>query len=105
MALRYEKVYKYFVHDCLKILLLAFTSLKLHRNSKNDQFFLEKRKNSALVLPYSIGVTFSSFTQNSASSNIPNLGLSDNSPELNMSESFEILKYVANVNSIEPGPS
>ena len=40
--LKCEKVSKCFVQDCLKMFLLVFTPLKIHRNSKNDQFLVEK---------------------------------------------------------------
>ena len=38
------KVCKYFVEDSLKTLLLVFISLKMNRNSENDQFLVEKSK-------------------------------------------------------------
>ena len=36
-VLKHEKVYKNFVHECLKIFILIFTSFKVHGNSKSDQ--------------------------------------------------------------------
>ena len=42
--LKAEKVYKCFLQDCLKTFLLVFTSLKMHWNSKNEQFLVKKVK-------------------------------------------------------------
>ena len=46
IALKREKDSKYFVQDCLAIILLVFTSLKMHRNFKNAQFLVGKTKAS-----------------------------------------------------------
>ena len=43
-VLKAEKVYKCFLQDCLKTFLLVFTSLKMHWNSKNEQFLVKKVK-------------------------------------------------------------
>ena len=51
-----EKVYKCFVQDCLKVFLLVFTFLKMHRNSKNYQFLLEMRKPFYKYCPVAVGV-------------------------------------------------
>ena len=40
------KAYKYFVHDCLKIFFLVFTSLKMGGNSTNDHFLVERSRAS-----------------------------------------------------------
>ena len=53
IVLKREKVSKNSVQDFLKIFVLVFTTLKMHRNSKNYQFFSRKSKsffkNSALL--------------------------------------------------------
>ena len=43
--LKREKFFKYFVQDCLKIVLLVCSSLKMHGNSKNDYFLIKKNLN------------------------------------------------------------
>ena len=48
-VLKREKVYKRLVQDCLRISFLFFTSLKMHGNSKNDQFSEEKSETTALL--------------------------------------------------------
>ena len=45
-VLKREKVNKCFVQDCLKIFLLVLISLKMHGNSQNDHFPVEKSKTS-----------------------------------------------------------
>ena len=42
-----EKVWRYLILDWLKIFLLLFTSLKLHRNSKNHQFLAKKKSKTS----------------------------------------------------------
>ena len=54
-----EKVYKDFVHDCLKVFFLVFT-LKMRGNSKNYHFLEGKSSKSSLqILPYSTREKFS----------------------------------------------
>ena len=48
--LKREKASKYFVQDCMKVFLLDFTSLKMHRISKNDLFLVERIIASLLQL-------------------------------------------------------
>ena len=55
-----EKVNKDFVHDCLKVFFLVFTSLKMRGNSKNYHFLEGKSSKSSLqILPYSTREKFS----------------------------------------------
>ena len=44
IVLKYEKVYKCLVQDCLKIFHLILTFLKMQLSSKSDQFLAEKSK-------------------------------------------------------------
>ena len=46
IVLAYEKACKYFFHDCMKSFFLVLTSSKIRGNLKNNQFLLEKTKNS-----------------------------------------------------------
>ena len=75
----------------------SFYFLKLHRESANDQFFVEKK------LSFSTKFVFDAKFQNIAFWNMPNLGLGCNSVSLNMNfkvnESFELLKFEGNVSS------
>ena len=45
-ALKYEKYYKQFSNDCLKIFFLISSTLKMYRIFKNNQFLVEKSKSS-----------------------------------------------------------
>ena len=54
-----EKVNKDFVHDCLKVFFLVFTSLKMRGNSKNYHFLEGKSESSLQILPYSTWEKFS----------------------------------------------
>ena len=47
IVLKSEKVYKFFVQDCLKNFLLVFICLKMSWNPKNYQFSVEKSKISS----------------------------------------------------------
>ena len=49
-----EKAYNYFVLDCLKTFLLAFTSLKMLQNCQNDQLLVEQGKGSSKYWPATI---------------------------------------------------
>ena len=49
------KVYTYFVEDCLEIFFLVFTFLKMHGNSKNDQYLVEQVKHLHKHCPALIG--------------------------------------------------
>ena len=53
--LKPEKVYTYFVEDCLEIFFLVFTFLKIHGNSKNDQYLVEQVKHLHKHCPALIG--------------------------------------------------
>ena len=56
-----EKVWKYFVLDCLKKFSITFYLLKLHKNSKNHQFSVKKKvKPLHKYYPVAIGMAFSS---------------------------------------------
>ena len=74
-------VSKYFVQDCLKIYLLVFSSLKMHWNSKNDQFLVKKVEPLQIYCPTAIGTAFhpkfvfDAKVHNSAFWNISYLGL------------------------------
>ena len=55
----WEKVYNFFVHDCLKIFVSDLASLKIHGNVKSNQFLVEKKEKSFhKYWPASIGATF-----------------------------------------------
>ena len=56
--LKYEKVCKYFVPYCLKILFFVLTFLKMHVNSKNDYFLVTKINTSSQILPSCIWNSF-----------------------------------------------
>ena len=66
-VLKCEKVYKCFIHDCLKLLLFEITSLKMHWNSKNHRFLAEKKnffENTVLLQLGQCLVPISFFTLN-----------------------------------------
>ena len=56
--LKPKNVCKYFVQDCLKIFLLVFTSLKMLKNTNNDQFLVQKSKALNKYYPATIGMIF-----------------------------------------------
>ena len=58
IVLKPENVCKYFVQDCLKIFLLVFTSLKMLKNTNNDQFLVQKSKALNKYYPATIGMIF-----------------------------------------------
>ena len=58
-VLKREKVYEYFVHNCQKIFMLVFTSLKMRWNSKNYHLLVEKVKPHHKYCPGALGTCFS----------------------------------------------
>ena len=48
-----------FVQNCLEFFSLVFTCLKMHLNSKSDQFLVGKGKISSKILPCCTGTVFS----------------------------------------------
>ena len=82
-VLKHEKVYKNFVHECLKIFILVFTSFKVHGNSKSDHFLVEKKR--SLFHKYCPAALGMAKVQNSGFWNISNLGLCCRSVALNTS--------------------
>ena len=85
-----KKCTNIFFHDCLGMLLLVLTSLKMHRSLKNEQFLVKKLRNLHKYCPTSIELTFSTKfileakAQNGTSWNISNLRLCGNSLALSL---------------------
>ena len=96
IVLKSENVDKCSVQDCLKNFLLTFTSLKMHWNSKNDQFLAEKCKkplrkycSAAIWTTFSPKFVLDTQVQNSAPWNISYLGLWRNRVLLNINLTSE----------------
>ena len=48
ILLKRKTACKYFVQDCLKVLLLVFIPLKMLRNSKNDELLVGQKRNLSI---------------------------------------------------------
>ena len=59
IVLKSEKVYKFFVQNCLKNFLLVFICLKMSWNPKNYQFLVEKSKSLHKYCPVATGTALS----------------------------------------------